>query len=127
MLALCHCAGGVTCTPLLEGTMKAGLQKDPDLKYRWCAPSSLDGINILLNVSRLDAGIVQPRLKDFFTRNTSTEIRSLTGNRRLMLRVRPTISIIRSDPTVLERDTAPERLQAAEVIGYRLPHKPMSS
>jgi hypothetical protein len=87
----------------------------------------LDGINILLNVSRLDAGIVQPRLKDFFTRNTSTEIRSLTGNRRLMLRVRPTISIIRSDPTVLERDTAPERLQAAEVIGYRLPHKPMSS
>ena len=73
--------------------------------------ASLDGINILLDslldVSRLDAGIVQPRLTNFslatlFDR-VRTEFGPLAGDRRLTLRVRPTTAIIRSDPTLLER------------------------
>jgi len=35
------------------------------LKRCRCAPSSLDGVKILLDVSRLDAGIVQSRLTNF--------------------------------------------------------------
>jgi len=35
------------------------------LRRRWCAPSSLDGVKILLDVSRLDASIVQSRLTNF--------------------------------------------------------------
>jgi two-component system, sensor histidine kinase len=73
--------------------------------------ASLDGVNILLDslldVSRLDAGIVQPRLTNFslatlFDR-VRTEFGPLAGDRRLTLRVRPTTAIIRSDPTLLER------------------------
>jgi CheY-like chemotaxis protein/anti-sigma regulatory factor (Ser/Thr protein kinase) len=73
--------------------------------------ASLEGMNILLDslldVSRLDAGIVQPRLTNFslatlFDR-VRTEFGPLAGDRRLTLRVRPTTAIIRSDPTLLER------------------------
>ena len=73
--------------------------------------ASLDGVNILLDslldVSRLDAGIVQPRLTNFslatlFDR-VRTEFGPLAVDRKLTLRVRPTTAIIRSDPTLLER------------------------
>ncbi|UEM23115.1 PAS domain S-box protein [Skermanella mucosa] len=73
--------------------------------------ASLDGVNILLDslldISRLDAGIVQPRLTNFSLATLFDRVRAeygpLAGDRRLTLRVRPTTAIIRSDPTLLER------------------------
>ena len=58
-------------------------------------------------MSRLDAGIVQPRFANFslsalFGR-IQTELAPLAADKRLTLRVLPTTAIIRSDPTLLER------------------------
>ena len=72
---------------------------------------SLAGVNVLLDslmdVSRLDAGIVQPRLTNFSLATLLNRLRSefspLAGDKRLTLRVRPTTAIVRSDPTLLER------------------------
>ena len=73
--------------------------------------ASLDGVNMLLDslldVSRLDAGIVTPRLTNFslvtLLGRLRTEFGPLAGDRRLRLKVMPTTAIIRSDPTLLER------------------------
>jgi two-component system, sensor histidine kinase len=64
-------------------------------------------LDSLLDVSRLDAGIVQPRFANFsltalFDR-IQTELAPLAADKRLTLRVLPTTAIIRSDPTLLER------------------------
>ena len=64
-------------------------------------------LDSLLDVSRLDAGIVQPRFANFslsalFGR-IQTELAPLAGDKKLTLRVLPTTAIIRSDPTLLER------------------------
>jgi PAS domain S-box-containing protein len=72
---------------------------------------SLDGVNILLDslldVSRLDAGIVQPRITNFslatLVNRIKAEFGPLAGDKKLALRVRPTTAVIRSDPTLLER------------------------
>jgi PAS domain S-box-containing protein len=73
--------------------------------------ASLDGVNVLLDslldVSRLDAGIVQPRLTNFSLATLfgrlRTEFEPLAGDKKLTLRVMPTTAIVRSDPTLLER------------------------
>ena len=64
-------------------------------------------LDSLLDVSRLDAGIVQPRFANFslsalFDR-IQTELAPLAADKKLTLRVLPTTAIIRSDPTLLER------------------------
>src|SRR3954453_9546012 len=73
--------------------------------------ASLDGLNVLLDslldVSRLDAGIVQPRLTNFslatLLARVQAEFRPFAADKRLTLKVLPTAAIVRSDPTLLER------------------------
>jgi PAS domain S-box-containing protein len=73
--------------------------------------TSLDGLNVLLDslldVSRLDAGIVQPRLTNFslatLLGRVQAEFGPLSADKRLTLKVLPTAAIVRSDPTLLER------------------------
>jgi len=73
--------------------------------------ASLDGLNVLLDslldVSRLDAGIVQPRLTNFslatLLARVQAEFGMLAADKRLTLKVLPTAAIVRSDPTLLER------------------------
>jgi PAS domain S-box-containing protein len=73
--------------------------------------NSLDGLNVLLDslldVSRLDAGIVQPRLTNFslatLLSRVQAEFSPVAADKRLTLKVLPTAAIVRSDPTLLER------------------------
>jgi PAS domain S-box-containing protein len=72
---------------------------------------SLDGVKTLLDslldVSRLDAGIVQPRFTNFSLGTLLGRIQSdfapLAADKKLALRVLPTTAIVFSDPILLER------------------------
>ena len=73
--------------------------------------ASLDGVNLLLNslldVSRLDAGIIQPKLVNFslstLFERVQAEFMSQATDKQLGLKVIPTSAIVRSDPLLLER------------------------
>jgi PAS domain S-box-containing protein len=72
---------------------------------------SLTGMNVLLDslldVSRLDAGIVTPRIVSFSVSTLLERIRSeispIAADKHVRLKVVSTSAIIRSDPTLLER------------------------
>lgn len=96
---------------LFVAALKASVRDEEALNIVASIQESLratdDLLDALLDVSRLDAGVLQPRLRNFsiadLTERLETEFASQAAAKNLALRVVVSSAVVRSDPVLLDR------------------------
>jgi two-component system, sensor histidine kinase len=96
---------------LLNGTLRR-MSKDPVLSEAFAQQEQAIGamsrlLNALLDISKLEAGVIKPELTDFTVAALFEELRNefaqLAVNKGLELNVQPCADTVRSDPSLVEQ------------------------